>query len=270
MSDTVTPAPAPPGAGRARALGQGALQVLLPLVFAAAVLGLWQALVRAYDVPEVILPAPSDVAARIVSAWPFLMQHAVPTTLESLGGFILAALLGTALAVLLVYSRWARLALFPNVVFFQLIPKIALAPLFIVWLGIGSESRLTFSVFIAFFPIVIATTTGLNQTPPDMLRLCRAFTASPWQVFTAVRFPYALPYWFSGLKIAVTFAIIGVIVGEFITAQAGLGYLILFAASQAETALILASITALCVVGLALYGIVAAAEHVVLGRFGHR
>jgi NitT/TauT family transport system permease protein len=271
MSEMVNPAPPAPAArARSLALQQGALQLGLPIAFAAAVLGLWQALVRAYEVPQVVLPAPTDIAERIVTAWPFLVRNTIPTTLEALGGFVLAALLGTGLAVLLVYSRWARLALYPNVVFFQLIPKIALAPLFIVWLGIGTESRLTFSLFISFFPVVIATVTGLNQTPPDMLRLCRAFTASPWQVFAAVRFPYALPYWFSGLKIAVTFAIIGVVVGEFITAQAGLGYLILFAASQAETSLILASICALCVVGLALYGIVAAAEHVVLGRFGHR
>jgi len=269
MSDSVVSTPA--GSSRRRAaLGEGLLQVALPLAFAAGVLGLWQGFVRWYDVPEVVLPAPTDVAARIVSAWPFLVKNLIPTTLESLGGFVLAVVLGTALAVLLVYSRWARLALYPNVVFFQLIPKIALAPLFIVWLGIGSESRLTFSLFIAFFPVVIATTTGLNQTPPDMLRLCRAYSASAWQVFTAVRFPYALPYWFSGLKIAVTFAIIGVVVGEFITAQAGLGYLILFAASQAETALILASIAALCVVGLALYGLVALAERIILARFGHR
>lgn len=268
MSDAALPLPATPSARSA--LGWGVARVLLPLGFAAAVLGLWQALVRFYDVPQVILPAPTDIALRIVSAWPFLVSHAVPTTLEALGGFTLATVFGTALAVLLVYSKWAALALYPNVVFFQLIPKIALAPLFIVWLGIGSTSRLAFSLFIAFFPVVIATTTGLSQTPPDMLRLCRAFTASPWQVFTAVRFPYALPYWFSGLKIAVTFAIIGVIVGEFITAQAGLGYLILFAASQAETALILAAIAMLCVIGLGIYGLVALAERIVLNRYGHR
>jgi NitT/TauT family transport system permease protein len=270
MSDAAAPQVTVGTSRRRMGWGDGALQLLLPIAFAATVLGLWQALVRWYAVPAVVLPAPTDVAARIVSAWPFLIQHLLPTTLEALGGFLLAAALGTALAVLLASSRLARLALYPNVVFFQLIPKIALAPLFIVWLGIGSASRLAFSLFIAFFPVVIATLTGLGQTPPDMLRLCRAYSASPWQVFTAVRFPYALPYWFSGLKIAVTFAIIGVVVGEFITAQAGLGYLILFAASQAETALILASIAALCVVGLALYGLVAAAEHVVLGRFGHR
>ena len=140
------------------------------------------------------------------------------------------------------------------------IPKIALAPLFIVWLGIGSESRLAFSVFIAFFPIVIATLAGLDNVDRELIRLCRALRASEWQTFVHVRLPHAIPYIFSGMKVATTFAIIGVIVGEFITSQAGLGYLILFASAQAETALILAAILVLCIFGLIFYGLVAFAE----------
>jgi NitT/TauT family transport system permease protein len=245
-----------------------AVQILLPIAFAISVLLLWEFLVDFYQVPKVILPSPMDIYQRTVSAWPFLLQHAVPTGVEAAIGFAMATVLGISLAVLLSYSKWAYAALYPNVIFFQLIPKIALAPLFIVWLGIGSSSRLAFSMFIAFFPVVIATLTGLRSTPPDMLRLCKALTARSWQVFLSVRFPYALPHIFSGLKIAVTFAIIGVIVGEFITAQAGLGYLILFASSQAETALILASIGMLCVVGLVLYGFVAGLEKLILGKFG--
>lgn len=244
-------------------------RVLLPVLFAAVLILLWEALVLWYAVPEVILPTPGRVYRRILQTWPFLLQHAVPTGVESALGFVLATVLGMGIALLLTYSKWAYVTLYPNVVLLQLIPKIALAPLFIVWLGIGSSSRLAFSVFIAFFPVVIATQTGLNATPPDMLRLCKALTARSWQVFLSVRFPYALPHIFAGLKIAVTFAIIGVIVGEFITAQAGLGYLVLFASSQAETALVLASIAMLCVVGLLLYGIVAGLERIVLRKYGH-
>lgn len=277
MTDQAVPAGAPaadPAADRRRrvlmqAAGRIGMQVVLPVAFAVGVIALWEFLVQWYRVPSVILPAPSAIWARILTAYPFLMQHAVPTTTEAVAGFLLAQVLGVALATLLVYSKWFRAAVYPSVVFFQLIPKIALAPLFIVWLGIGTESRLAFSLFISFFPVVIATTAGLNSVPPDMLRLCRALTASEWQVFTSVRFPYALPYIFSGAKIAVTFAMIGVIVGEFITAQRGLGYLILFASSQAETALILASIATLCVIGLLMFGAVVLAEKLMLRWYGH-
>jgi len=268
VNEAIAPAEPRASSGLLAAIVRHAPTVLMPLGFAVGVLLLWEGLVRFYEVPTVILPAPSAVWARILSAWPFLLTHLVPTTVETVVGFLLSMILGTLLATLLVYGRRFREAVYPTVVFFQLIPKIALAPLFIVWLGIGSESRLAFSVFISFFPVVIATMAGLRAVPPDMLRLCRALTASEAQVFASVRFPYALPYIFSGMKIAVTFAMIGVIVGEFITAQAGLGYLILFASSQAETPLILASIATLCVIGLFLYGLVALAEKAMLRWYG--
>jgi NitT/TauT family transport system permease protein len=143
---------------------------------------------------------------------------------------------------------------------FQLIPKIALAPLFIVWLGIGLPSRVTFSIFICFFPILIATATGLQSLPLDMLRLCRSVGASNWQILLSVRFPMALPFIFSGMKIAATLAIIGIVVGEFIASRAGLGYLILFASSRQQTDLSLACIAVLCAVGLLVYGLTALAE----------
>lgn len=249
--------------------GAGPLQRIgLPLAFAVGTLVLWEIVVRAFDIREVLLPTPSAIARRLVETFPLLMEHAWPTVWESVAGFAIASLLGVALAALLSASGLMRSMLYPNVVLFQLIPKIALAPLFIVWLGIGFQSRLTFSVFISFFPVVIAALAGLDHVDQSLLRLCRALTASSWQVFVSVRLPHALPYVFSGMKIATTFAIIGVIVGEFITSQAGLGYLILFASSQADTSLILAAITVLCFFGLAFYGIVALLERWTRQAFG--
>lgn len=242
--------------------------LLLPLATAALIVLLWEGVVRWRKIPDVLLPAPSAVAARLWETLPFLLQQAVPTTLETIAGFAISTVLGIFLAVLVCASRFAREALYPNIVFFQLIPKIALAPLFIVWLGIGSSSRVTFSVFISFFPVVVATLTGLTSVDRDLLRLCKAVGARGWKVYTQVRFPAAVPHIFSGLKIAITFAMIGVIVGEFITAQAGLGYMILFAASQAEMALIFASIVLLCIIGLALYALVVLAEAIALKRYG--
>lgn len=238
----------------------GARSVVLPLLLAGAVLLMWELGVRLGGVPEVILPAPTRILAIVLDKRDILLRHAWPTILESAGGFVLSSLLGIGLAILLSYSRLAREALYPNLVFFQLIPKIALAPLFIIWLGIGSESRLAFAVFISFFPIVISTLAGFSSVDPNMVRLCRSLTATEWQVFSSVKFPSALPYIFSGMKVAMTLAIIGVIIGEFITAQQGLGYLIVFATARADTVVAMASIAVLCAGGLLLYGVVAAAE----------
>jgi NitT/TauT family transport system permease protein len=236
--------------------------IVLPLGLAAIVLAGWQLAVTLGHIPPVILPSPVSITKYIIERYDILLMHAVPTTLESAASFVLATLLGIALAIIITYSQIAREALYPNLVFFQLIPKIALAPLFIIWLGIGSQSRIAFSVFIAFFPVVIATTAGFANVDKGMLRLCRSLTASEWQIFTSVRFPAALPHIFSGMKIAVTLAIIGVIIGEFITAQAGLGYLIIFATARADTEISMAAIVVLCVCGLLLYGLVALGESI--------
>jgi NitT/TauT family transport system permease protein len=236
--------------------------IALPLGLAAVVFVGWQVAVTLADTPSVILPSPLSITKYIIERYDLLLMHAGPTTLESAAGFVLAALLGIALAILITYSHIAREALYPNLVFFQLIPKIALAPFFVIWLGIGSQSRIAFSVFIAFFPIVIATTAGFTSVDKGVLRLCRALTASEWQIFTSVRFPSALPYIFSGMKIAITLAIIGVVIGEFITAQAGLGYLIIFATARADTEMSMAAMVVLCVCGLLLYGTVALGESI--------
>jgi NitT/TauT family transport system permease protein len=247
--------------------GQARL-VVLPVLAAALVIGCWEAVVRIKQIPNTLLPAPSAVAYRLMETLPFLLRQAVPTTLETIASFLISMVLGIGLAVLICKSRLVRDALYPNIVLFQLIPKIALAPLFIVWLGIGSTSRITFAVFISFFPVVVATLTGLMSVDRDLLRLCRAVGADESRVYAKVRFPAAVPHLFSGLKIAITFAMIGVIVGEFITAQAGLGYMILFAASQAEMTLIFASIVVLCVIGLILYGLIVMAEALALRKYG--
>ena len=262
------PLPALSRSTRLGALRGQARLVVLPVIAAALVITGWEAVVRIKQIPNTLLPAPSAVAIRLTETLPFLLGQAVPTTLETIASFLISMVLGISLAVLICKSRLMRDALYPNIVLFQLIPKIALAPLFIVWLGIGSTSRITFGVFISFFPVVVATLTGLMSVDRDLLRLCKAVGADESRIYAKVRFPAAVPHLFSGLKIAITFAMIGVIVGEFITAQAGLGYMILFAASQAEMTLIFASIVVLCVIGLVLYGIIVIAEALAVKKYG--
>jgi len=244
--------------------------VILPVATAAAVLLVWQIAVMALRVPAVILPSPTEIATELWRGWPVLLYHALPTTLDSLMAFFTATALGVGLAVAITYSPLLRDMLYPNLVLFQLIPKIALAPLFVVWLGISSESRVAFAAFVSFFPIVISAALGFASTEATTLRLCRSLTASEWQSFVMVRFPFALPAIFSGMKIAMTMAIIGVIIGEFISAKAGLGFYILYASSRMETGVIFAALLVLCVIGVGLFGAVALAEMLVRRVYGRR
>src|SRR5207247_137242 len=154
-------------------------------------------------IPEAILPPPSAVFDQLAQHRWLILKHALPTTLETLLAFGISIPLGVLLAAVMTWSPVINKAMYPNVVLFQLIPKIALAPLFIVWLGIGLSSRVTFSVFISFFPILVSTAAGLQSVSRDMLRLCRSVGASDWQVLRDVRFPSALPFLFSGMKVAV-------------------------------------------------------------------
>ena len=242
---------------------------LLPVGVALLALAAWELLVRVFQVPEVLLPPPSRVLQ--VYAGPgaaAIAENALPTGVQAVSGFAFAALLGVAVAIAITYSNALKEALHPYLVAFQVIPKLALAPLFVLWFGIGFASRFAFATFICFFPIVIALAAGLRDTHPDVMRMCRAAGASRAQILWQVRLPFALPYLFAGLKIAATLAIIGVVIGEFITADRGLGYLILYAASRSDTPLVMAAIVLLCVIGLALFGAVVLAERWVAQKQG--
>jgi len=240
----------------------------LPLGFAVFSVIAWEILCRIAKLSPELLPPPSSVWGVLVGNPAILIQQAIPTTIEIVASFGIASAVGVLLAIAITFSAAVREALYPNIVMFQVIPKIALAPLFVVWLGVGSRSCIVVGIFIAFFPVVVSTATGLVSAKPDVLQLCRSLTASEWQMFRLARFPYAMPYIFAGMKVAVTLAMIGVIVGEFITAQAGLGYIIMFASSAGETATVLAAIVVLCVIGLVLYGLVGIGELLVRRWYG--
>lgn len=243
---------------------------ILPVVAAFVFLLGWQAVVVFGGISPAVLPPPTMIVEQLYDNFQLIMAATYPTTIDTVVAFLISIPLGIALAALLVYSTLAQQALYPNIIFFQLIPKIALAPLFIVWLGIGPSARITFSIFICFFPILIATAAGLRSVETNMLRLCRSLRMSEWQILMRVRFPTSFPYIFSGMKVSVTLAIIGVVIGEFIASEQGLGYLILFASSREQTDLALACIAVLCVVGLVLYGLVVGAEKVVMALYDFR
>jgi NitT/TauT family transport system permease protein len=242
--------------------------VVLPVLFAAAMLLAWQVLTVRLHVSSMILVPPTAIWDVLAQAWPILAGQAWPTLVNSVAGFLLASVLGIALGGAITVSRRIEQAFWPHVLIFQLIPKVAVAPLFIIWMGMGPSSRLCFAVFLSFFPIAVSAAAGFRSADRTALRLCRSLTASTWQTFVCVRVPYAIPHIFAGLKVGATVAIIGVVIGEFVTAQEGLGYIIMFASSAAETALVFASIALLCVIGLGLYGAVALAEVFVKRWYG--
>jgi NitT/TauT family transport system permease protein len=252
-------------------LGRDAARLIAPPLMAGLVLiGGWEALSRNGVLSARLLPAPSKVFDTLVRSLGILLEQAQPTLWGAVAGIFFAAALGIALGAAVSYSRTLMQAVYPTIVFFQLIPKVALAPLFLLWFGTGFGANVIFSVFIAFFPVVVATITGLQAAPPSYERLCRSLMMSRPKMFLTVKFPFALPHIFAGLRIGVTFAVIGVVLGEFITAQTGLGYIILFSANNFETALLLAAILLLCGVGIVLFAFFLALEAIVMRLYDSR
>jgi NitT/TauT family transport system permease protein len=237
-----------------------ALTVVLPVLTAAVLLIGWQGVTRFWAIPAVLLPAPSDIGRQLAAVWPELLYQASFTGAEAVAACVLSAVLGAGTAAMLAASPLLREMLYPNLVAFQLIPKIALAPLFVIWLGIDAPSRVVFSTFISFFPVAIGTLTGLLGANPNAIRLCQSLTASPGQIFRHVQVPNALPFFFSAMRVASTLSVIGIVIGEFISSKRGLGSYILLAGSRAETARIFAALVVLCIIGLGLYAVIAGLE----------
>ncbi|HEU4367034.1 MAG TPA: ABC transporter permease [Methylomirabilota bacterium] len=235
-----------------------------PLAVALATLVAWEALVVALRVKALLLPRPSAVAAVLWSRAPLILEHMWPTFYQIVLGFLLSLAGGVLVGVLITYSEIVRKGFYPLIVVSQIVPKVAVAPLFVVWFGLGDLSRLLLAFLIAFFPIVINTAAGLTSVDDDFVRMARAYMGTRRQIFTKIRLPHALPLIFGGMKISITLAVIGVVVAEFVAAQRGIGYLIVMANGLLDTPLMMAAITALSLMGLALYGAVAGLERLVV------
>jgi NitT/TauT family transport system permease protein len=224
-----------------------------PVVVLIALLVLWEVVVVVFRVPRVILPAPSVVLAQIASNPGFLLSQASSTLLETLLGFALSLVLGIPLAVLIVYSRLLENTAYLLLAVMNSIPKVALAPLFIIWMGTGLPPKVAIALMIAIFPIVIDTVIGLRSVPHEMLDLARSMGASHRKVFWKIRFPAALPSILGGAKVAMSLAIVGAIVGEFVGADRGLAYVILTSQGSFNTPRMFAALTVLSVMGITLF-----------------
>jgi NitT/TauT family transport system permease protein len=234
------------------------------VVFYAAIFLLWEGWVRIFDVPDWLIPAPSQIVGIIGEKNSVMMFHTLATLEETILGFILALAVGILFAVGIIHFPILRDTLYPTLIMFNSFPKIAIAPLFVIWIGIGIESKIANAFLVALFPIVINMIMGLVNMEPDLLELVRAMSRSRWVLFWKIRLPHSLPYLFAGCKIAVSFAVIGAIVGEFISGRTGLGYLVLSANSTFNTPLAFTALFYLVVMSLALYGLVVLAEKLLL------
>jgi NitT/TauT family transport system permease protein len=242
-------------------LSETAKRLLLPPLGVIILLVVWQWACVQFKVPEAVLPTPLQVAQQMVARWDLLLEEGWVTLKATLYGFLLALALGIPIAVAVSNSNTLNLMFSPLLIALQSVPKVALAPLVLVWFGLGIESKLVIAWLVAFFPIVVDTAAGLRATPRELLELARSLRASPWQIFAKVQFPAALPYVMTGAKVAVTLAVIGAVIAEFVGSSEGLGHLLLTATSQINTPLAFAALFALAALGILAYLAVVLVEH---------
>lgn len=237
---------------------------LLPLVALAATLGVWWLVKWAFSWQAFILPSPADVARELWDRRGFLPGQTWTTLLETLEGFVIAIAIGVALAIVIAYSRALERSLYPLLVAMNAVPKLAIAPILVLWMGFGAGPKVAMVVLLCVFPIVLSTATGLASTAVELDELVRSLGASKVQAFRKVRFPAALPHVFVGLKVGISLAVIGAVIGEFVGATRGLGYVIVASGQNADTTLAFASITVLAVMSVVLFYVLVVLERLLV------
>jgi len=240
--------------------------VLYPVGVVLGVLVIWEAATRMLEVPAFLLPPPSAIAVSFIANAPLLLFHGWITTAEILLGFALSIVVGIPLALaIFLWPTFSRSVL-PLLVSSQAMPKVAVAPLLLVWFGFGLMPKVLIAFLIAFFPIVINTAVGLASIEPEKIDLARSMGFGSVATFFKVRLPNALPSIFGGLKISITLAVVGAVVGEFVGGDAGLGYLLMVANGSMDTALLFAGLVALTVLGVVLFLLIEIAERLAVPR----
>ena len=232
----------------------------------------WEAAVRIFAISTFIIPAPSQIAQSLVAQWGTLMQATLVTAAEILLGFVVSVVVGVAIALVIVRFDWLGRALYPLVVLFQNVPKVALAPIFILWFGYGLAPKIGLILVIAFFPVTLSMLAGLQSVDRSLLSLMNSVGASRTQILFKIRVPHSLPNLMAGTKIAATLSVIGAIVGEFAGASDGLGYVIQFSATQLDTPLVFAALLLVSVLGIAFYYAAEILERIVVPwapKFSH-
>jgi NitT/TauT family transport system permease protein len=243
-------------ARRLRAIGWN---LLPPLTFV-GIVALWELAVRVFNIPAYLLPGPRAVFARLVADAPMLWDHSLVTLTEIVLGFGLTVLTAIPLGLVIALSRFAKQLLYPPIMLLQLVPKIAVAPLFLVWLGFGLESKVLLTVLMTFFPLLLASISGFQILDDRLLYLTQSMGATRWQTFRYLRVPAALPVIFSGIKTSATIAATAALVAEFVGANKGLGYVLLRGTSTMDIELTFAVLVVLTIIGIVINYVVELSE----------
>lgn len=262
--------PVVPVAERYQAMAQAAvrrkrIQTVLPWVVALAGLVLWEVVCRAFKIPQFVLPPPSAVAASMLKWWSPLMSNAGQTLMTTLAGFAIAVGVGLVLGVALGSSTMVYHGLYPLIIAFESVPKVAIVPILILWFGIGTVPAILTSFLIAFFPIAVNVSTGIATVEPELRDVLRALGAKPLDIIKKIGIPRAMPYFFASLKIAITFAFVGSIVSETVGANSGIGHLIMLASSRFDVPLVFSGLVVTSVMGVSMYVLARIVENRVTG-----
>ena len=241
------------------------LQALLPWLVAVAVLVMWEIVCRAFKIPQFILPPPSAVVASMLKWWSPLMLNAGQTLMTTLAGFAIAVVVGLALGVALGSSSMVYHGLYPLMIAFESVPKVAIVPILILWFGIGTVPAVLTSFLIAFFPVAVNVSTGIATVEPELRDVLRALGAKPLDIVKKIGIPRAMPYFFASLKIAITFSFVGSIISETVGANKGIGHLIMLASSRFDVPLVFAGLAVTSVMGVSMYVLARIIENRVTG-----
>jgi NitT/TauT family transport system permease protein len=229
---------------------------------------IWEEACVWFKIPNYIVPPPHRVLERVVESWSLLYTHSLTSILEIMAGFALAAVGGVLSAVAMVHSRRIEAILEPFLVVSQVIPKVALAPLFIIWFGHGIEPKIIIAALIAFFPVLVNAVVGLRSVDAEIMELMNSIAASQRQIFWRVRLPNSLPYILPALKVAALLSVVGAMVGEFVGSDRGLGYLMIIGDVNLDTDLLFAALVVVTAFGLVIYASIEMFERRVEKRYG--
>ena len=225
---------------------------LFSVLIILSILLFWQLLVKVMDIPTFTLPAPTDIFSSLISQRVPLLKHSLSTCIAVIEGFFLGGMIGIIMGVLLMYYEVLKKALMPILVFFQTMPKVAIAPVVMVWFGLGDLSKVVLASTIVFFAVMINTMDGLRMRP-EYYNLARVYKATDWQIMMKIRIRHALPNIFTGLRIGTTLAVIGVTVAEFVGSQEGLGHLMVLYQAYLKISHMFAAIALLSIFGYIFY-----------------